>query len=326
MRHNMIRAGLALVLASLVVSTTLAQTGAPLPVPAKSPGIKPASLNKDESVKPAVIGKEEGAKPAFSERDTGVHQLIIQSGPTRSVHYFARSGSPSEEAALRKLEQAENELTLQESLQSLRQQYANTEAIMEARRREVQRQLYGLNTEVKYSDQASYSGVGLGQPSPFGTPFATGFFNGGSFFGGAFPMAGVANGPFGASYGGESSTLKSENTVNRSLANGIGDEGKFKTAMVTEMARQSTPESISTAIRNYESALANAVGVRGGREVGVTFEKMTPQRVTVTTTNGEKVTGLLLRQDSDWIVVRTNDSEERIRMADVSRIKMELKK
>jgi len=322
-RDNLIRTGLALVLASLVVSTSLAQTGAPLPVPAKADVVKPASLTKDDTVKPAVIGKDEKAKPAFSDRDTGVHQMVIVSGPSRSVHYFARSGSPSEEAALRKLEQAENELALQDSLQGLRQQYVNTESLMESRRREVQRQLYGLNTTTKYSDQASYSGIGLGQPSPFGTPFATGFYNGGGFFGGAF--MGLGMGSYGSAAG-EGVSMKSEFDVNRSLANGIGDEGKFKTAMVTEMAKQSTPESISAAIRNYETALANAVGVRGSRVVGVTFEKMTPQRVTVTTKGGEKVSGDLIRQDNDWIVIRTADSEEQIRMADVTRLKMEIKK
>jgi hypothetical protein len=309
---------LALVLASLVVSTTLAQTGAPLPAPAKTDGVKPASLSKDDGVKPAVIGKDEKAKPAFSDRDTGVHQMVVVSGPTRNVHYFARSGSPSEEAALRKLEQAENELALQESLQGLRQQYVNTESLMESRRRVVQQRMYGLNITSKTVNQTTYPLVGQGEPSPYGTPFATGFFNGGSFF----PMGGLGYGG-GMGYG---TTQRSEYDVNQSLANGIGDEGRFKTAMVAEMAKQSTPESISAAIRNYETALANAVGVRGSRVVGVTFEKMTPQRVTVTTSGGEKVSGELIRQDNDWIVVRTADSEERIRMADVSRVKMEIKK
>ncbi len=316
-RHNLIRTGLALVLASLVVSTTWAQTGAPLPVPAKSDGVKPASLTKDDNVKPAVIGKDDRAKPAYSDRDTGVHQMVVLSGPNRSVHYFARSGSPSEEAALRKLEQAENELALQESLQGLRQQYANTEALMESRRREVQRQMYGLNTSSRAVDSATFPVIGLGQPSPFGTPFATGF----GWFGGFYPMGG-----YGYGGGGYGITQTAESTVNRGLAFGIGDEGRFKTAMVTEMAKQSTPESVAAAIRNYETALANAVGVRGSRVVGVTFEKMTPQRVTVTTKDGEKVSGELIRKDNDWIVVRTGDSEEEIRMENVKQIKREIKK
>ncbi len=333
MRHNLLLAGLALTLAPLAVSSASAQTtGAPLPVDqARTYGIKSPTSSRDE-VPPAVTPKEPKAKPASGERDTGVHRLEMFLGPTRTVHYYAKSGSPSEQAALRKLEQAENEMALVDSLQALRQQYVNTEFMMEARRRELQRKLYGYSTDDKVSASQTYPAIGLGEPSPFGTPFAVGYNAGfGGSFGGASPLGyggGMGGGGPYAGYGIGRVTMAQESHVNQSLANGIGDEGKFKTAMVTEMARMASPESASTAVRNYELALTNVIGERarsGGIEAA-TFEKMTPRKVTVTTTANEKITGLLVRRDNDWITIRTDDTEETLRMTDVKSIKMELKK
>jgi len=302
--RNFLLTGFALVVALLAGNSVSAQ-----PAP-----------NKDPKIRPAMSGREP---------DSGVHQMVILQGPNRSVHYFALSGSPAEQAALHKLEQAENELAYTDSLQGLKRQYVATESQIEARRRAVQMRLYGLNMDSKNITGTIYSGVGLGQPSPFGTPYLTQglLFNGGfnnGFNGGISSMTGAGNLPF----GGADSYIRTENTINQSLANGIGDEGKFKTAMVAEMARQASPEYSSTAARQYDMALTNAIGIRASQPpiAAASFEKMSPQRVQVTTKSNEKISGLLIREDNNWVIIRTDDSEERIRTEDIVRMRTEIKK
>jgi hypothetical protein len=261
-----------------------------------------------QSAAPAAI------RPANA--DPSVHQMVIYNGPTRTVRYFAPGASPTEQAALKQMEQAENELALSDSQQALRQQYVNTESLMEARRREVQRKLYGLSITDKVSSSASYSGVGLGQPSPYGTPLA-GSTLGWMGYPGGYPYS---------AYSGDQVTFRRESETNQSLANGIGDEGQFKRAMVTEMARQANPEAAATALRNYESARANLASFRPGGVVAASAESTTPQRVIVTLKDGEKLSGSLVREDAGWITLRTKHSEERIRLGDVNRIQMEVSK
>ncbi len=254
--------------------------------------------------------------PAPVQTDPGLHKMVIYNGATRTVHYFAPGSSPAEQTALKQLEQAENQMTLNDSLQSLKQQYVNTESQMEARRREVQRKLYGLSINDRTSSSATYSGVGQGQPSPYGTPFLTS--NGGWWgFPGAYPYSG---------YSGNQVTLQQSSETNQSLANGIGDEGQFKRAMVSEMARQANPETAATALRNYENARANLGNVRPSGVVAASSETVTPRTATVTLKDGEKITGILVHQDGTWITLRTKNSEERIRMQDVNRIKLEVGK
>jgi len=248
--------------------------------------------------------------------DPSVHQMVIYNGPTRTVRYFAKGASPAEQAALKQLEQAENELALSDSQQALRQQYVNTESLMEARRREVQRKLYGLSISTRESSSGSYSAGGPGQPSPYGTPFLTSGLGWWGGFG-AYPSAG---------YSGDQVTLRQENETNQSLANGIGDEGQFKRAMVTEMARQANPQAAATALHNYESARANLAGLRTSGVAAASAETTTPRRVIVTLKDGEKITGVVVREDGSWITLRTKDSEEHVRLEDVNRIKLEVVK
>jgi len=390
LRHNLLLAGLAFTLAILAGPSVPAQ--APRPVdPPKSDGVQPATANQDKP-KTAASDRDAKVKPALGEpTDPTLHRMEIITGPTRNVHYYAIGGSPTEQATLNKLSQAENELAYHESQLALRQQYVNTESLMESRRREQQQKLYGLNMDEKSSSSNTLSGLGLGEPSPYGPgsgwtdrfagPALGGAFGalgpvgpfngfgagrgfsgalgglgafgglggigpfGSGFAGGVFPLGFGGLGLGGASgfpYGSQGTpwsaydinrvTLKHEGETNQSLANGIGDEGKFKTAMVMEMARQMTPESTSTALRNYDSALANAVAARLNREPGqggitaASLEKMTPPKVEVTTRGGEKISGYLTREDADWVVIRTTDSEERIRPADITRMKRELPK
>jgi len=147
--------------------------------PPKSDGIQPATANQDKprpaaidrdgKIRPAVIGQDDKIKPAAGDQnEPTLHRMEIISGPTRNVHYYAVGGSPTEQATLNKLSQAENELAYHESLLAIKQQYVNTESQMESRRREVQRKLYGLNMDDKVSNSNTLSGLGLGEPSPYG--------------------------------------------------------------------------------------------------------------------------------------------------------------
>src|SRR6185312_15099085 len=108
-----------------------------------------------------------------------------------------------------------------------------------------------------------------------------------------------------------------------------GDEGKFKTAMVLEMAKQAnSPESTSTALRNLEAArreMALAwLKAEDDRKMGKPVGGLQPDtvlpRYELTLKGGEKMRGLLLSEDADWIVIRTNDAEERIRPSEVTRM------
>jgi len=308
-RRDLLCAGLAGSLAFLA-TPVLAQ--APQPVASsRSVAVQPVTMNNP---RPAQAGKNDKIRAASDQNEPGVHQMVILNGPSRTVHYFAPNSSPGEQAALKQLEQTENELAVNDSLQGLRQQYINTESLMEARRREVQSKLYGLSMNDRVTNSATYAGIGLGQPSPYGTPFL-----GSSVGWWGTPWANPSS-----AYDINRVTLRQESEINQSLANGIGDEGQFKRAMVTEMARQANPESATTALRNYETALANLGSARPNGVTAAASETMTPGKVIVTLKDGEKVTGVLAGKDSDWITIRTEKAEERIRMQDVTRIKLEV--
>jgi hypothetical protein len=109
LRHNLLLAGLALTLAALTATSAAAQTNTNAPIPvtqAQMYGIPTPGARQDTNVQPTVPGKDKKGTPAVGERDTGVHKTEILSGPSRTVHYYANSGSPSEQALLNKLSQA----------------------------------------------------------------------------------------------------------------------------------------------------------------------------------------------------------------------------
>src|SRR5262249_51503094 len=74
-----------------------------------------------------------------------VHKLTIQVGEKRSVQYIGVGLSASDESALRDLQRAENDSLYAEDVQKLRRQYVNDELTLAPHRRDVQRQLYGVN-------------------------------------------------------------------------------------------------------------------------------------------------------------------------------------
>jgi hypothetical protein len=181
------------------------------------------------------------------------------------------------------------------------------------------------------------AGVGSGT-SPFG--FGTGFGGFGGFgFGSPFGIGGNP-GAFGLGFGTnpygpyglgvnpgdvDSYSLKTDTKITHSLANGIGDEGKFKTAMVAQMASQATPEYASQAASRLTSALADASSIlTKGPEVGTPVVREIPppdkNRVVLHMHNGKRIDGYLLKEDAEWMVIWTPKADVRVRVANVDQI------
>ena len=263
--------------------------------------------------------RDKNVKPSDSDTDSGVHRLVIMNGSNQTVHYFSKNGSQGEQTALRGLERAENEAALADDMQSLRSQYLSTERALEARRRQVQLNLYGVS-------QSSNSSSSL----------STGFPGGYAGYG--FGYSGFAGG-FGPYYTGtdgfntQNTYLSSSSNFSRSLANGIGDEGQFKRDMVAQMARQSGPDYANSAAANLDRARNNVVVALNNRPQGkdsnvrgADFSINKPRKAKVTLKDKTVLNGTLLQEDNDWIVLKVDDSEERIRMADVARISLQTPK
>jgi len=122
----------------------------------------------------------------------------------------------------------------------------------------------------------------------------------------------------------DSFTLQTDTKVTRSLANGIGDEGKFKSEMVAQMARQSNPEYASSAARALNDAAATValISDRNPNRKGVQFAAVPADapKVVVTLESNEKLFGYLIREDANWLVIRTLAGESQVRPAKVTRI------
>lgn len=201
----------------------------------------------------------------------------------------------------------------------------------------LQRQANGGNTAAAIALTGGF-GVGL-NPTSFGLGFSPGVFGlGFSPLGSGFGGVGGNPGAFGLGFGTspygpyglgvnpgdvDSFTLKTDTKVTNSLANGIGDEGRFKTAMVTMMASQATPEYASQAARNLSGALADVTAVmdegrRLGRVVPATLQDK--ERVSVYLKNGKKIDGVLIGEDANWMKIWTRTADVRVRMDEVTRV------
>ncbi len=273
-----------------VVATTMIH-GQQVPAPAQAPPPKAAPVEK--------------SAPA------SVHRIVIFEGPNRSVHYVASGNLPiGDRLAAHELERAENELTYVHELQRLKQQYVNSERIMEPQRRYVQEQLYG--TQIRYGGSNSVSGSngygGMGYPYAYGG-FANYYGNRGYFNGYA---------------------ASTSYAVTRSLQFGMGDEGRFKNAMVQVIAQQATPEYAAAARLRYENsvalagsspALAEALSLpkSDSRPVRSEGPYKKGDRLTVTLKDKEKITGTVESDSPEWIVLRTADSRVSVRKADILR-------
>jgi hypothetical protein len=235
------------------------------------------------------------AAPPPRERPAlAAHRMEIYEGPNRTVHYFATA--PGDRAAAWDLQRAENEWQYVMDLQALKRQYINSERILEPQRRYVQEQLYGTSISYGTSNLNAGYGYGWGYGYPgYVYPYAYPYFNGG--------------------YGtpGFSASLASTNTfVTRSLAYGMGDEGKLKDAMVQVIAQQAaSPEYLVQAARHYAAAVDHAG----------TAPAVTAASVTLTLKGGDRVAGLKMREDGDWYVIDQGGGHEvRVRKSEVSRM------
>jgi hypothetical protein len=254
--------------------------------------------------------KDSAVRPAVDDRGAaGVHKLEILSGASREVRYFG--GSPGERVTLNDLERAENELGYVMNVEALKRQYVNSERILEPQRRYVQEQLYG--TVISYGWNSTVGGYGYGY-GRFGGAYNYIYpYNYGGY---GYPGVDAYMGSMGVQF-------------TRSLAIGMGDEGKFKDAMVQVIAQNAAnPDYVTAAYRNYTAALNAAASNKElarslrlgppaeGVPVGIPAKGSGP--ATVTLKSGEKLEAANIREDGEWYVVELKGGGEvRVRKAEV---------
>jgi hypothetical protein len=230
--------------------------------------------------------------------------MQIFEGARRTVRYFGENLSPSEMTMLRDMERLENEMAYTRDLGALKRQYVYSERLVEPYRRLVQQYLYGLNTT-----QSTYGGFGFGG----------GGWGNGLVFGGVPIRSGVFGGPFGVAgpigglFGGR------DTTVNRSLANGMGDQGPMLNSMAPVIASQSSPEYAASVGQAYDRVVMQAseapklrvamglpeakAGLAAGMSSG-------PYRVTLK--DGRTFAGAKLAEDDKWVTL-TDDEGNYVR-------------
>jgi len=244
----------------------------------------------DDKVKPA-------ADAAAKNDEPGVHRMEITNGALRSVHYIYRGLSPSEAQAVRELERAENETILANEMLALRMQYVSGERTAEAQRRFSQQQLYGYSaSEADSGSFSAYRRNGL-----------FGYIRGG--WGGW--------GGYGAGWcGGYSAGYSSADSVG--LGEGVGDEGRIKTAMAPVIASQATPEYAAKVGQDLTAAATRAASYATVRNtLGLKPSSIVPVAGDVTITRvldgkAEKIQGKVLSEEGDWVVLDTPDGKRRV--------------
>jgi len=276
-------------------------------------------------------------KPKTPLNPTGpAHRMEIQSGMNVGIRYFGKDLAPSEMAALRDLERAENEASYAEAMATLRQMYVRNEMVMEARRHNVQLALYGNSTQVTSGGltgsacatpaayQMGYAALpnGLSLVSPYG--------GGAMVYPGQYANNRLYPNVYTPGYWGDSTTPTV--TSLDSLQNGMGDEGVLKTEMAKAIANRYTPETVAAAYRNLDSAvnrIAYMPKIRdglNGAEPGRVVPVATVGAITLTLKDNKELKGDLVGEDGDWLVVRTQTEEIRVRKDDVVKSARPLKK
>jgi hypothetical protein len=271
-----------------------------------------AALLLGATLTTAASGQDDKPPPAPKKDTTPprAYRMEIYEGPNRTVHYFG--GAPADRSRLSDLEHTENELQYARDLEALKRQYVNSERILEPQRRYVQEQLYGTSISFgTFNYLGGFGGGGWGYGrGGFAYPYAYPYpYNYGGY---GFPG-------FNGYLGGYSGF------TTRSLAYGMGDEGKFKDAMVQVIAQQAAaPDYTLAAYRNYAAALHDAAASKElARDLNLASGEAGPARAAVALTlkGGDRVEGLKWREDGDWYVVEQPGSREvRIRKTEVTRI------
>jgi hypothetical protein len=275
--------------------------------------------------------QEKASSPRAAESSPGsVHRMVIEEGPNRRVQYIATGNlSTSDRLAVYDLERAENELAYVRNLQHLKEQYVNSERVLEPHRRIVQQQLYG--TQQSYSSYSSsyvsympYEGYGYpgglygyyGAFSPFFYgPFSYGYAG----YPGGFGYSGGVIGSYGSSTPSET----------RSLQYGVGDEGYMKDSLAQLIAQQSTPEYAATVERDYEEAIARAAespilsrdlhlrkSAAPAPQKELSFTKGSKETIWI---GNEKYEGTVKDDRPGWVVLQTDKADVTIRKSEITR-------
>jgi hypothetical protein len=251
-----------------------------------------------------------------------VNRMEIRNGLNTTVRYHGQNLSPGEDSTLREMERVENESIYVQNLQELKKQYVVGERIEEVNRRYIQHQLYG---QEYYQSYGPWGFVGtLHPPFPFGT--SVGVFPWGAYTAyGNFPLyAG-----FGGYFGNTASTT-------RTLAIGVGDEGRIKAATAPVIAAQATPEYATAVNQAYEQVMLRAsdspVLVKAmrlptpqvlaqTRARTVSFTKGPWVRLTLKT--GTTIEGYSFEENKDWYIVyldKDKNAQTRVRQGEVVRV------
>jgi hypothetical protein len=270
-----------------------------------------------------------------------IHRIEMLSGPNRSVRYMFSGDVPSHEReAAMDMQRSENELMYIQDLERLKQQYVNGERVMEPQRRDVQRQLYGrsITTERDLSNYNRGGYNGYGGYGLYGGGFGLyggglGLYGGGlGLYGGGLGMGYWPSG-FGG-YGGRpgftsGSSGDSGQTVNQSLQNGVGDEGRFKDAMVQAIAKQTTPEYATETLHHYEKSLARAgsspmlakaISLSRTATASAEYEpSYAPDSKVTLWIGSDKYTGTVKEDRPGWIVLETDKGEVGVRKSQIMR-------
>jgi hypothetical protein len=260
---------------------------------------------------------EQPGKPA-ANNEPRVHRMEVWNGAVRTVHFFSQGYSPGEEAALRDLARAENELATADEVQSLRRLYLRNERILEGRRGQVNPLLYGYSSEYAAGlISGGFGGYGNGGFGGYGY---------GGFGGYPYGVGGFGNvaGTFG--YGGGGALVGS---ASNSLSFGVGTEGVIKDVLAQGLGQATTPEAISRATHAYETAMTRVadsdrlragLGWGKGNVAAVGHERSLGGPVTLTLKDGKTMEGTLLREDAEWITIDTAKEEVSLRKSEVMRI------
>jgi hypothetical protein len=341
-QHSLRFSGVLGVLLGVLMAASLAPTQQSDTSPAKKQP-PPAAAGKQSTTTSNYARSSEPTPPRINARGTPargkVHRIEEYRGSSLRVRYFLTGDvSAQERATARELERAENEKNYLDDLGNLKQQYVNDERIMEPFRRGVQQQLYGTSVTSE-GDSTRLGGAGYG--SSYGGFPGYGLYGGFPGYGlyGGFPGYGLYGGFPGYGWGGygyRQGVLggylgHSQTTVKQSLENGVGDEGRMKTAIAPAIAAQLSPEYAEQAEQHYEKAmtraassptLAKALHLRPTDEATASrpSEPSYAKDSTVTVWAGnDKYTGVVMADRPGWVVLKTDEGEMTLRKSTIER-------
>ncbi|HKB37071.1 MAG TPA: hypothetical protein VKD72_11495 [Gemmataceae bacterium] len=267
--------------------------------------VKGASLAAILLLAVSASAQDNKVKPANAAEEPGVHKMEIYNGPLRTVSYIYSGLSPSEAQAIRELERAENEMTLADEMLKLRMQYVSGERVFDAQRRFSQQQLYGYSSS---GSESSAFTVGR-RIGPFGALYS----HFAPFWGGwGWGMGGYGG------YGGSAVAAASASTDTVSLSQGVGDEGALKTDLARTIAIQATPEYAARAQENLAVAQAVVASDPKVRDMlRMPAAVVLVQGGTVTLASGEKITGDVIFEGAEWLVIKTPQGVRKIHRSQV---------